>query len=377
VRFGLMDINHCGLHQDPGEVYANFIDICVTGEQLGYWSMWTTEHHFGSDAGYRPYGVSEDEYPHIDYDLSPDPLTLLTWAAAKTSRLRVGTAVAILHWDHPVRTAERAAMLDVLSGGRLELGVGRGAGFREADVFQVLADPAANNRRYHEAIAVIRGLWSGEPFAFDGEFFQLPELILRPRPKQQPAPIWVGSASLESAAWAAQEHLPYATITWPLTEIEMYRQKRALFLEAAEASGFDVSGVYNPHVLFLYCGESDEEAAETMFPYLMQYQYIIEHHYEFGRPHGANQGVLAAQDDMWKNLEPLARFPIDNHIVGSAETCAERVDFFQRELGVNYILCNVGWGQVPHEKTVASMRRFAEQVMPRFAAEPALAPSAA
>jgi alkanesulfonate monooxygenase SsuD/methylene tetrahydromethanopterin reductase-like flavin-dependent oxidoreductase (luciferase family) len=375
VRFGLLDINHCGLHQDPAEVYANFVDICVTAEQLGFWSMWTTEHHFGSDPAYRPYGLSEEEYSHIDFDIVPDPLTLLTWVAAKTTRLRLGTAVAILHWDHPVRTAERAAMLDVLSSGRLELGVGRGAGFREAEVFQVLTDNEANNRRYHEALAIIRGFWSGEPFRFEGEFFQFPDLILRPRPKQQPAPIWVGSASLESAEWAAQQHLPYATITWPLTEIEAFRQKRALFLEEAEKSGYDVSDVYCPHVLFLYCGESDQEAAETMFPYLMQYQYIIEHHYEFGLPRGANQLVLAARAETWKKIEPLARFAIDNHIVGSVDTCAERVDFFRRELGVNYILCSVGWGLVPHEKTIASMRRFAEHVMPRFAAEPALAPA--
>jgi hypothetical protein len=69
---------------------------------------------------------------------------------------------------------------------------------------------------------------------------------------------------------------------------------------------------------------------------------------------------------MFSHLEELARFPIENHVIGSPETCAERVDWFRRELGVDYFLFNVGWGNMPHEQTIRSMERFATEVMPRF-----------
>jgi alkanesulfonate monooxygenase SsuD/methylene tetrahydromethanopterin reductase-like flavin-dependent oxidoreductase (luciferase family) len=353
-----------------------YIDSGVQAERLGFWSLWVTEHHFGSDRNYRPFDVSEDEYRTTDYDLSTAPIQGLTYLAAKTSQLRLGTAVVITHWDHPVRIAEKASMLDNFSNGRLELGVGRGAGFREIELYEVPGDPAVNNRRYHEAIEIIRGLWSGEPFNFEGEFYRLPkDLILVPKPVQQPAPIWVGSASLESAGWAAEQHLPYATITWPLTALEMYRKKIELFRSSAAESGYDITDVGIPHVLFFYCGENDDEAFETGHKYMMQFQYIIEQHYENMRYHGEDRRVFAATSEMFKDLDGLARFPIDNHIIGGPETCIERIEWFRRELGVNYILLNIGWGVMPHEQTIRSMERFSREVMPHFSPTPALAGS--
>jgi alkanesulfonate monooxygenase SsuD/methylene tetrahydromethanopterin reductase-like flavin-dependent oxidoreductase (luciferase family) len=368
MRFGVVRAGvHCRVGGDHQQALRDFVDSGVQAERLGYWSLWVTEHHFGSDRDYRPFGVPESEYVNTDYDLSVEPLQLLTYLAAKTESLRLGTAVSITHWDHPVRLAEKAALLDTFSDGRLEFGVGRGAGFREMELFGVPTDPAANNRRYREAIEIIRGLWPGEPFSFDGEFYKLPaDLTMIPRPVQQPAPLWVGSASLESAAWAAEQHLPYATITWPLTAMDMYRQKITLFRERAAEASYDISDARIPHVLFFYCGESDAEAAESAHHFMMQFQYVIEQHYENMRYHGEDRRVFAATSEVFKDLEGLARFPVEHHIVGSAATCAERVDWFQRELGVNYILLNIGWGLMPHEQTVRSMERFAREVMPKF-----------
>lgn len=375
MKFGVVRAGvHAAVGSDHRQVLLECIDSGVQAERLGYWSLWITEHHFGSDRKYRPFDVSQEEYRDTDYDLSVEPLQILTYLGSKTTDLRLGTAVVITHWDHPVRIAEKASLLDNFSNGRVELGVGRGAGFREIELFDVPKDPAANNRRYHEAIAIIRGLWSGEPFNFEGEFYTLPkDLVMIPKPVQPTAPLWVGSASLESAGWAAQQHLPYATITWPLTELEMYRQKMQIFRSSAAESGYDATDAPIPHVLFLYCGESDDEAQESAHKYMLQFQYIVEHHYENMRYHGEDRRVFAATSEMFKNLDGLAQYPIDHHIIGSPETCIERVEWFKRELGVNYVLLNIGWGAMPHEQTIASMERFSREVMPHFSGAPALA----
>jgi alkanesulfonate monooxygenase SsuD/methylene tetrahydromethanopterin reductase-like flavin-dependent oxidoreductase (luciferase family) len=367
VKFGINTITSVRADGDPADTLREWVDMAVEAEALGYWGWWTTEHHFGSDPVYRPYGVSESDFPVTDYDMAACPLTLLTYVAAKTTKLRLGTAVVILHWDHPVRVAERSVLLDCLSGGRLELGVGRGAGFREVELYKVPKDNDESNRKFKEAIAVIRGLWTGEPFSFEGEFFETPELILRPKPSR-PLPLYIGSASEESAIWAAREGFPYMTITWPLTGMDKYRAKWDAYQAAAREAGHAVHGNDNPHVLYMYCGESDAEAAETAYEYMTQFQYITESHYEFARQATKQTAGkwLGQERAMLQSVDSLARYPVEHQIVGSVETCIERVRMYQQELGVEYIVLNMGYGLMPLDKTLASMRRFAEGVMPHF-----------
>ena len=128
MRVGLVQTSSSLPDEEPGGAVHRFVRIAVRAEELGYWSVWSTEHHFGSDRGYRPHDVSVEEYVDTDYDMASEPMMLLSYVAAQTSRLKLGTAVVeILHWDDPIRVLERAVTLDALSGGRVELGVGRGA----------------------------------------------------------------------------------------------------------------------------------------------------------------------------------------------------------------------------------------------------------
>ena len=104
------------------------VDQIVSAEELGYYSAWVSEHHFASFPQYYPYGYDCGDY--VSYDTVPDALTMLSWVAARTSRIRLGTGVVCLPYQHPLQVAERAAILDNLSGGRVELGIGRGGGWR-------------------------------------------------------------------------------------------------------------------------------------------------------------------------------------------------------------------------------------------------------
>ena len=378
MHFGINMINSNRTGEPPSQALGRYIQTAVAAEKFGYRSIWTTEHHFASDPAYRPFGVSQDVYPNTDYDMASDPWVLLSWAAANTQRLRVATAVAILHWDHPVRSAESAALLDALSHGRLEFGVGRGLGFREAQVFGVPSDPGANERRYYEAVDIIRAAWTGEFFEYDGEFYKVPRLAITPQPERE-LPLIIGSSSDKSAIWAAENDFPYATITWPLVDVESYRRKREAYLAAGEKAGFDVSRHLCPHFLFMYCGETDEEAAEVCEHYMTQFQYINEQHYELARPHEENvavagqhaehSGTAAMSQDVAARMKSLAVLPIEYHIVGSPETCAERVRMYQDFVGANYLVLNMGYSCMPFDLHMASLQRFAEEVMPQFPVE--------
>jgi alkanesulfonate monooxygenase SsuD/methylene tetrahydromethanopterin reductase-like flavin-dependent oxidoreductase (luciferase family) len=382
VKFGTNIMTHRAFGDSSARVLKEWVHNAILAEQLGYHSAWCTEHHFQSDPNYRPLGLTEKQYPSADYDLAPDPLTLLTFAAAKTTKLHFGTAVSILHWDHPIRLVERAAMLDLLSDRRFYLGVGRGLGFREAEVFGVPADPKANERRYHEAVAIIRQAWTGERFKFDGEFYKVPPLAITPIPDRQPCPIVIGSASNNSAIWAAEQDLAYATITWPLVDFDVYKQKRQAYLEKGRSMGFDIERHLCPHFLYMYCGESDAEAADVIMHQMSQFQFINEHHYELAREHKENAAVLSGhntnsgtaasargigKEQILERVRSLSQQVIDYHIVGSAKTCAERVLAYQQEANVNYIVMNMKIGMMPQAQHEASMRRFAKEVMPRMA----------
>ncbi len=295
---------------------------------------------------------------------------MLAYTAAKTSRIRLGTAVVVPPWDHPIRSVERSAMLDVLSGGRLELGLGRGSPTREGPVFGVPSDPEAAGRRFREAVDIVRKAWGGQPFTHEGEFYSFPpNLGLTPTPIQKEAPIWIGSASNDSAAWAAQQNLPYATIAWPLILMEEYKTKDDVYHAAADASGVDVSRNENIVLLYTYCGESDEEAAETSYEYMKQFQYINEQHYEILRNEELFKTYLDltgyATPENWVHQNAL--YAVNNHMIGSAETIVERLKFHEHDLGLRYILMNHGWGLMPQDKAIASMQRIAEHVMPHFA----------
>jgi alkanesulfonate monooxygenase SsuD/methylene tetrahydromethanopterin reductase-like flavin-dependent oxidoreductase (luciferase family) len=147
--------------------------------------------------------------------------------------------------------------------------------------------------------------------------------------------------------------------------MEEYAAKLQVFREAAAEAGNDVSGYLLPHFLFMHCAESDAEAEEIGERYMTKYQYILESHYEWQRNHAEN-AVVKDGAERRSNVKELARFPIDHHLIGTPETCAERIAAYREDFDLNYLVAIVGWGAMPRELTLASLRRFAEHVLPRF-----------
>jgi probable F420-dependent oxidoreductase len=175
IRFGLwLDFRNPPQWRRPyPELYAQTIEQVVWAESQGFESAWLSEHHFAAD-GY-----------------SPSPVVIAAALAVKTSRIRIGTNVLLLPLYHPVRLAEDCATVDILSGGRFELGVGLGYRVNEFEGYGIPYKERAG--RTAEGLEIIRRLWEGETLTFHGRYYQIDGARLEPPPVQRPRPaIWVG-----------------------------------------------------------------------------------------------------------------------------------------------------------------------------------------
>src|SRR4030095_6535869 len=178
--------------------------------------VWIAEHHFN------------------DYGLCPTPPLLASFIAARTRTLRLGMGVSLLPLHHPIDLAEQLAVLDVVSGGRLDVGIGRGGTLQDYQTFQ--SDRADARARGGGGTALVRRSWSGVPFDFRGRFHSAEAVHVRPRPVQHPhPPLYVAANSEDSLLSAARLGLPtLASFFVPLAELE---RRHRLYRDTAHAAG--------------------------------------------------------------------------------------------------------------------------------------------
>src|SRR5947209_19212646 len=172
-----MDFGTFLLMQSPSartsqEIYSRGVEVAQAAEALGFRNVWLAEHHFST------------------YGYLSRPAQLATYIAAKTTRLRVGTAVIVVPLHHPLVVAEEIATLDLLAGGRVDIGLGRGYQHYEFERLGLELDTA--RARWEESVDIILKALQGESFCYSGKQFNIPETTIFPRPVQQPhPPIWV------------------------------------------------------------------------------------------------------------------------------------------------------------------------------------------
>lgn len=187
MRFGLYyDFrNPPGLRQDPTRLYDGILDQIARAETLGWDDVWISEHHFCDD------------------DYLPSVFPMAAAIAARTRRIRIGTAILILPFHDPLRTAEDAAVVDILSGGRLELGVG--AGYRAEEFAGFGIDPRERGGRLDEALPLLRRLFAGETVTHEGRYYRYRDVSLRPLPVQgADLRLWSGGTTLPAIRRAAR-----------------------------------------------------------------------------------------------------------------------------------------------------------------------------
>jgi alkanesulfonate monooxygenase SsuD/methylene tetrahydromethanopterin reductase-like flavin-dependent oxidoreductase (luciferase family) len=334
--FGSASARRGGAEFDSSEGFRDFIDYNVEAEALGFHSTFVVEHHF---TGYGQVSAT---------------LNLLTWLGARTRRLRLGTAVIVLPWHNPVLLAEQAATLDLLSGGRLDFGIGKGYRYNEFAGFRVPMEEA--DARFDECLEVILKAWtSDEPFSHRGAYWEFDDIVVEPPTAQKPhPPIWMGAGSERSIRRVAAQgyHLllgQYASPGDVAASIAAYRDE-------AEARGrrFDPMQVGVTRAFFVADSAAEREAAlERRLQNRMRQLRLAT------RP----DGTVAGGPDRATG-DPRVVNEV-SAVYGGPDDVAKKL-LELRDAGVGYVLLN-GGGSGGGARGRESLRRFAREVMPMFA----------
>lgn len=333
------------LQRSEQEAYMECLRQVVLADNLGYRCAWFVEHHF------------TEHYSHLS---KPD--LLIAALSQRTTNIRLGLGVIPLPYHHAIHVAERIATLDILTGGRLEVGIGRGYAPKEYQIFG--EDMQRSRALVAESMVVLRESFLKVPFTFQGQFYQFENLHILPHILQSPhPPLWGAAVSPESFRWNAEHALnllvgPFKPWFMIKHDIDQYRLASK---DKPGAIGFTLGVVCLPdkkraHALAAQAFKwFYTKLYETVLPVLEKHYPSYEHFSELGRfrqliKHGANLTLLETFGMV---------------IVGDAETCIRALRKYETH-GVTHVLCAFGAGALPDDVTQESMQYFAQKVLPAF-----------
>jgi alkanesulfonate monooxygenase SsuD/methylene tetrahydromethanopterin reductase-like flavin-dependent oxidoreductase (luciferase family) len=312
-----------------GQGFHDFVDFNVEAEALGFHSTFLVEHHF---SGWNQISAT---------------LTLLTWLAARTRTLRLGSAVMVLPWHNPVILAEQAATLDLMSEGRLDFGVGKG--YRHNEFLGFAVPPAEAEARFDEALDVILKAWmSDERFSHRGRFWQFEYIVVDPPTAQKPyPPIWMAAGSPASIRKVAERG--FNLVLDQFATIETIGERIALFKNEVAVRGrrFDPMQVTVARDTYVARNQADKEAA--LARNLKGHERILSVARSPGRAGGSH--ILAYSH----SLDAAEQASL----IGTPDEIAAKLEAL-RKAGVEYIVLSFNGAR-------NSLRRFAREIMPAFA----------
>jgi len=345
MQFGLFTLfDFFPGRQDEVAYYQDTLDLMIYAEKLGFDSVWVGEEHFYS------------------FGICPSPQIFLTALARETTRLRLGTAISLLPFENPLRKAEDFAVLDILSGGRLDFGVGRGAIPKHFEGFRVSMQES--RARYEEALEIIQRAWTQERFSYEGQFWQIPELSLSPKPLQKPyPPIYRGTLSPESFETAGRKGdrafvVPWLTAPRPeevKKRVEIYR---ALLREHGHDAGPSV------FIFFVFIDRDRRsalaEAQETTRRYVERVSALVP-------PEAMT--AFRPSDPLKVFIELLTSLPDhleERVIMGTPHDCRRRLAELRDEFGIEHAAFYLHAGARDIGRARQGLELFAREVIPEF-----------
>lgn len=358
MKFGWLTLS---LSPSPAEdairIDQQLAQACAA-EALGFDSVWLTEHYFTGESVYN------------------DALTFATAIAMKTQRVRIGFAVVQMPFHHPVRLATQLALLDNLSNGRIDVGVGKGTVYNEYEFIGHGLRSDDSRARMSEALEIFERIWTESPLEYAGKYYKVSVPALRPRPVQQPGPpLWRSVISPSSFTECGRRGIPILTARLAVPRI---RERWALYAAALAEGGHDAATsdrLMGQCALWrnVYVGTSNAQAQDAVSALLLRTRaHMLHVRHELNPPDFAIDPLMLNPwtDPTVGEAEALAYVLETGTIFGTAARVREQVAEL-REAGVRHLLCQTGFGDMPHEEALASMRRFGEEVIPAFAAGPA------
>ena len=349
MKFGLFHSVQLPNPSEQERYYREALEQVLHAERLGYNSVWFTEHHF------------------TRHGIVSATMSVLAYLAGLTDTIRLGTAVTVLPFHNPVQLAEQTATVDVLSNGRLDLGVGRGYQWGEFHRMNIPMDEAS--RRFEESMEVLTRAWtSGEPFDHRGEFWSFNDMTVHPRPVQQPhPPVYVAASGADSVARVVRND-------WSLLigQGETYGQvaKQIDFYQDALAeTEADFARDRVVVARAMHTAPTTEQArSEAEIPFM----WFKQTGQEVSAPPGRQVELLPEEYAAYRSrYSPDARFDYpamcDNVMLfGSPDYIAEQVGNL-RESGVENLIFFVNFGGIENQRVLDSLELFAAEVMPQFA----------
>jgi alkanesulfonate monooxygenase SsuD/methylene tetrahydromethanopterin reductase-like flavin-dependent oxidoreductase (luciferase family) len=290
-------------------VYDRALERFGIMDQTGYDAVWLAEHHFSS------------------FSVCPSVHMMATMAAAQTEKLRIGTAVSLAPFYHPLRLAEEVALLDMLSGGRVNWGAGRGFARGEFAAFGIPLEESA--ARFRESVDIVLAAWSQDRLTHHGEHFDFDDVEVLPKPMQQPGPpVWMAATSDSAIDWAAGRG--FSILMDPHCTHTELAAKRRRYGEQLAAAGFSAAGRDIPMARLIAISDNAQraEAIARRGAGWMLGAYM-------GPQHRGDHGTPAASAE----VDPVERYVNEVIIHGTADSVLDQIEALKETAQMNYLMC--------------------------------------
>jgi alkanesulfonate monooxygenase SsuD/methylene tetrahydromethanopterin reductase-like flavin-dependent oxidoreductase (luciferase family) len=317
-------------------VYERAMQRMVIMDQTGYNAVWLAEHHF------------------TDYSVCPSVHMMGLHVASKTKHLRIGTGISLAAFYHPLRLAEEVALLDMLTGGRVNWGAGRGFDPTEFKAFGV--PPEESYPRFREAVDIVHAAWNHERLNWHGDYWQFEDVEVLPKPKQQPhPPSWVGVSSEGSIRWAGQQG--YGLMLGPHHHYSEIARKREIYRVELESHGHSMAGREIPMTRFLAVADTDAEAEDIA---RRGASWVVGAYFNASKTGGKAANVFNARrdDDGEKPIDPVQHYLNGVALHGSPERVIDQIQMLRQEMYLDSLMC----APLSH----SSFMKFTEKVLPRL-----------
>ena len=326
------------------DVIAESLREAELSEKLGYDVIWLAEHHFDGGCAY------------------VDPTTFAAAIAARTTKIKIGFAVAQMALHHPIRFAEQIALVDNISKGRMVVGVGRGTAYNFYEFRGFGIDPNEAHDMLLEVEDILVKSWTTNNYKHDGKYWQLELPVLRPQVFQKPHPPMIRACSgLESTLEMAREGRPFMmNVQSDQTTVKRLRQYQTTMSEAGHSDETVAQSMADSWVWRnIFVADTDAEAEKLGIPYFREMRAYLQ----TNRDKMNTTAELQAQAT---GAVGAARNSLEHGvIVGSPETVSERLQAVN-DSGVGGVIIHFRLGAMPYDLNSHSMKLFAEQVMPNF-----------